>query len=193
MERLVAQRTEELRLANEHLSRLSFIDSLTGLANRRRFDEALQAEWRRARRSRSSLAIVIADIDGFKRYNDVLGHPEGDRCLAAVAGVFAQAVGRAGDLAARYGGEEFVVLLPLSDRSAALAVAEGLRAACEALAIPHPASEVGPVVTISLGLAACVPSDDQGPDQLMAEADAALYRAKDEGRNRVEFITTTDA
>ena len=191
MERLVAQRTEELRLANEHLSRLSFIDSLTGLANRRRFDEALQAEWRRARRSRSPLAIVIADIDGFKRYNDLLGHPEGDRCLAAVAGVFARAVGRAGDLAARYGGEEFVVLLPFSDHTAALAVAEGLRAACEALAIPHPSSEVGPVVTISLGVAARVPSDNEGPEQLMAEADAALYRAKDEGRNRVA-LTTTD-
>jgi diguanylate cyclase (GGDEF)-like protein len=185
MERLVAQRTEELRLANEHLSRLSFVDSLTGLANRRRFDEALDAEWRRARRTRTPIAIVMADIDGFKPYNDLLGHPQGDRCLAAVAGVFAQAVGRAGDLAARYGGEEFVVLLPGADQAAAAAVAESLRAACEALAIPHPSAPVSPVITLSLGVASCIPADDNAVEALVAAADAALYRAKQEGRNRV--------
>ena len=185
MERLVAQRTEELRQANEHLSRLSFVDALTGLANRRRFDEALGEEWRRARRTQSPLALVIADIDSFKAYNDLLGHLEGDRCLARVAGVFAQAVGRAGDLAARYGGEEFVVLLPGADQAAALAVAQQMRAACEALALPHPASPVGPVVTLSLGVAACVPSDTSSLEALIAQADAALYRAKQQGRNRV--------
>ena len=188
MERLVAQRTEELRLANEHLSRLSFIDALTGLANRRRFDEALHDEWRRACRTATPLALVIADIDGFKVYNDMLGHPEGDRCLAAVAAVFAQAVGRAGDLAARYGGEEFVVLLPGADHGAALIVAEGIRAACAALAIPHPASPAlpaSPVLTLSLGVASCIPSDPTSPEWLVSQADAALYRAKQDGRNRV--------
>ena len=187
MERLVAQRTEELRQANEHLSRLSFADALTGLANRRRFDAALQEEWRRARRAQGPLALVIADIDSFKRYNDLLGHQEGDRCLGRVAGVFAGAVGRrAGDLAARYGGEEFVVLLPGVEREAALALAEQMRAACEALAIPHPDSPAAAVVTLSLGVAVCRPADEDATlEALVAAADAALYRAKQQGRNRV--------
>ena len=185
MERLVAEKTEALRLANEHLSRLSFADALTGLANRRRFDETLDKEWRRATRFRTPLAVVIADIDGFKAYNDALGHPEGDKCLAAVADVFRQSVSRAGDLAARYGGEEFMVLIPAADREAALAFAERLRRACEARAIPHPASDVAPVVTITLGAASCIPSHGDVPASLVAEADAALYRAKQEGRNRV--------
>lgn len=185
MERLVAQRTEELRLANAHLSRLSFVDALTGLANRRRFDEALAQEWRRSARSQTPLAVVMADIDGFKLYNDALGHVEGDRCLAAVAQVFLQAVGRAGDLVARYGGEEFVVLIPGADHAAAARFAEGLRVACEAQAIAHPTSPVGPVVTISLGVASCTPSDDGLATSLVEQADAALYRAKQEGRNRV--------
>jgi len=185
MESLVAQRTEELRQANEHLSRLSFIDALTGLANRRRFDDALQEEWRRARRTQSPLALVIADVDSFKPYNDVLGHLQGDRSLSAVAGVFAQAVGRAGDLAARYGGEEFVILLPGADHAAAMLLAEEIRAACEALAIPHPASSVSSVITLSLGVASCIPSDEGSVESLIAEADAAMYRAKQDGRNLV--------
>ncbi len=185
MERLVASRTEELRLANEHLSRLSFVDSLTGLANRRRFDAALEQEWRRANRSQTHLAVLMADIDGFKLYNDHLGHPEGDRCLVAIADVFAQSLGRAGDLAARYGGEEFVVLIPGTDHAAAMKIAESLRAACEARAIAHPDASVGPVVTISVGVASCIPSDDTSATSLVAQADAALYRAKQDGRNRV--------
>ncbi|MDY0745667.1 two-component regulator propeller domain-containing protein [Paucibacter sp. R3-3] len=184
MERLVAQRTDELREANQHLSRLSFSDALTGLANRRRFNEALHDEWRRAHRQRKPLALVMADIDAFKRYNDLLGHLEGDRCLVEVAAVFAHAVRRAGDLAARYGGEEFVVLLPNVDYADALGVAEDLRAACEALAIPHPESPAGAVVTLSLGVACCVPGDGVAIESLISAADAALYRAKKEGRNR---------
>ena len=185
MERLVAERTEELRLANEHLSRLSFVDDLTGLANRRRFEETLDKEWRRATRFQTPLSVVIADIDGFKAFNDALGHPEGDKCLAAVGGVFRQTVSRAGDLAARYGGEEFIVLIPAADRATATAFAERIRLACEARAILHPASPVGSVVTISLGVASCVPSPQTSARALIADADAALYRAKQEGRNRV--------
>jgi diguanylate cyclase (GGDEF)-like protein len=185
MERLVQEKTEELRLANEDLSRLSFLDALTGLANRRRFDEALEKEWRRAMRFGTSLALVMADVDHFKAYNDSLGHPEGDRCLAAVAGVFRDAVGRAGDLAARYGGEEFVVLVPGLDHAAVQAFAETLRATCEALALPHPGSSVGPVVTISLGVSACQPGEGLSMASLVADADGALYRAKHAGRNRV--------
>jgi len=185
MERLVAERTEELRLANEHLSRLSFLDDLTGLANRRRFDETLEKEWRRATRFQTPLSVVIADIDGFKAYNDALGHPEGDKCLAAVAEVFRASVSRAGDLAARCGGEEFAFLIPAADRVAAGAFAERLRVACEARAIPHPAGPTGAVVTISLGVSTSIPSSDSTPAALVSDADEALYRAKQEGRNRV--------
>lgn len=185
MERLVAEKTEELLRANEHLSRLSFADALTGLANRRRLDETLDSEWRRASRMKTPLAVVIADIDAFKAYNDTLGHPQGDKCLAAVADVIRQAASRAGDFAARYGGEEFIVLIPGADQAAAADFAERLRSACEAQSIPHPASPVGSVVTISLGVAAAVPTDNSSAAALVAEADAALYRAKQEGRNRV--------
>lgn len=185
MERLVLNRTEELRLANEQLSRLSFEDALTGLANRRCFDETLDKEWRRAKRLQTPLAVVMADIDDFKLYNDSMGHPAGDRCLAAVADVLRQSVGRAGDLAARYGGEEFVILVPAADHATAMTVAQGLRADCEALAIAHPASTVGPVITLSLGVASCIPSDETSALSLVSQADAALYRAKQEGRNRV--------
>lgn len=185
MERQVREKTEALRQANEELSRLSFLDALTGLANRRCFDEALEKEWRRAQRFRTPLALVIADVDAFKAYNDALGHPEGDRCLAAVAGVFRESVGRAGDLAARYGGEEFVVLVPGADLGTARALAEKLRRDCEGLAIPHPASPAGPWVTLSAGAAACQPEEGLAMASLLAEADAALYRAKHGGRNRV--------
>ena len=185
MERLVAAKTEELRIANEHLSRLSFSDPLTGLPNRRRLDEVLDLEWRRALRLEAPLAVVAVDIDAFKAYNDTLGHPQGDKCLIEVADVIRQTASRAGDFAARIGGEEFLILIPGADHAAVLAFAESLRQACEAFAIPHPASPVGPVVTISLGVAACVPSANGRATDLVAEADAALYRAKKDGRNCV--------
>jgi len=185
MERLVAEKTEELRQANDHLARLSFIDALTGLANRRRLDEALDREWRRATRLETPIALVVADVDHFKEYNDTLGHPEGDRCLQAVADVLRNKARRAGDVVARYGGEEFAILIPDAGREQAMALAEELRLECEARAIPHPRSVVAPVVTISLGVASCSPSEGGSAEGLLTEADAALYRAKREGRNRV--------
>jgi len=185
MQRIVREKTEELRKANEHLSRLSFLDPLTGLANRRRFDEALDEEWRRAIRFGTSIALVMADVDAFKTYNDTLGHPEGDRCLVAITGVFLNSVGRPGDIAARFGGEEFVVLLPGADHAKAFAFAEMLRNRCESLAMPHPASPTGTIVTISLGVAALLPVEGMPVGSLVLEADAALYRAKHAGRNRV--------
>ena len=184
MGRLVAEKTEELRLANEGLSRLSLLDALTGLPNRRRFDEALNYEWRRAQRYGTSLALAMGDVDAFKGYNDALGHPEGDRCLWAISGVFLRSARRAGDLAARYGGEAFAVLLPGLDRPSALKVAEAIRRGVAALAIPHPASPTGPVVTVSLGVAVCLPSEEMPMASLVSDADAALYRAKKAGRNR---------
>lgn len=184
LERLVGVRTEELRRANERLSELSFSDSLSGIANRRRLDETLDAEWKRTVRFGDPLSLVVADIDFFKRYNDALGHPAGDRCIVEVARVLAANARRAGDLAPRYGGEEFVLLLPATDAPEAALVAERTRAAIEALAIPHP-DGVGPVVTASFGVATFVPEAGGDPARLVATADQALYRAKNEGRNRV--------
>lgn len=185
MERLVKEKTEELRLANEHLARISFVDALTGLANRRRFDEALDREWRRAARSGTPLGLVIADVDLFKEYNDTLGHVEGDRCLVAIADVFRNLGRRAGDLVARYGGEEIVVLIPGASHDEALKFAEELRQACEARAIPHPTSDISRFVTISLGVASRVPSEEMASESLLKEADAAMYLAKYKGRNQV--------
>jgi diguanylate cyclase (GGDEF)-like protein len=188
MERVIAMKTEELRIANEHLSRLSYADALTGLPNRRRLDDALETEWRRAMRTATPLAVVIADIDAFKPYNDSLGHLEGDRCLVQIAEVIRQSTSRAGDFAARYGGEEFVMLIPGADEYAARQFAEGLRRAVETCAIPHPASRTGPVVTVSVGFACMVPSSDMTPAMLVTQADAALYRAKQRGGNQVQEL-----
>lgn len=185
LRQLVDERTEALRRANEHLEQLSFTDALTGLANRRRFDELLQTEWRRCARQQLSLALLVVDVDHFKAYNDALGHGAGDDCLREVARLVQAHTARAGELAARYGGEEFVLLLPGLDLEAARRHAERLRQACEAAALPHPASPTSPVLTISLGAAACLPADGGSAETLFALADAALYRAKEQGRNRV--------
>jgi diguanylate cyclase (GGDEF)-like protein len=185
MERVIAEKTEELRVANAYLSKLSFADPLTGLDNRRRLDETLETEWRRAQRAQAPLALLMIDIDAFKPYNDSLGHPEGDKCLIAVANVIRETAHRAGDFAARYGGEEFAILTSGVDLAGATALGERVRAGCEAIAIAHPASPIGPVVTLSVGVAIIIPSKDSNPAALIAEADAALYRAKNAGRNRV--------
>ena len=167
------------------LARISFVDALTGVANRRRFDEALEQEWQRAMRTGTPLAVLVADVDLFKAYNDTLGHMEGDRCLVAVAEVFVNAARFPEKLVARYGGEEFVILIPEADAVAALSFAEELLAACAARAIPHPASTIAPVVTISVGVASRIASPEASSLGLLLEADAALYRAKRAGRNRV--------
>lgn len=190
LERLVAERTEALRRANERLSELSFSDALSGIANRRRFDETLESEWKRGVRFGHPLSLVMADIDFFKRYNDALGHPAGDRCIVEVAGVLQSLARRAGDLAARYGGEEFMLLLPATGAADAAVVAETARAEIEALGIPHP-DGASPSVTASFGVATFVPDRSVpevagGPDRLVSAADAALYSAKRGGRNRVE-------
>jgi diguanylate cyclase (GGDEF)-like protein len=188
LETLVGERTEELREANERLSELSFSDALTGIPNRRRFDETLNAEWKRAIRFGHPLSLVLADIDFFKRFNDTLGHPAGDRCIVEVARLLQSNARRAGDLAARFGGEEFALLLPATGGADAAVVAERTRAALEALALPHP-DGAAPVVTASFGVATFVPESDGDPERLLATADAALYRAKRAGRNRVVSAT----
>lgn len=170
----------------ERLRELSATDGLTGIANRRAFDEALVREWERALRAGEPLSVVMADIDFFKRYNDRYGHLAGDACLRQVAAALKAGVRQGGDLAARYGGEEFVVVLPGADAAAARQVAESLRRRVEALALPHADNPGGAVVTISLGVATTQPARDQAPAALVDQADQALYRAKAGGRNRVE-------
>ena len=174
----------ELKRRGDLLKRISLTDGLTGIANRRRFDEALEREWRRCRRHQAPLSLVLMDIDHFKAYNDRYGHLAGDDTLCRVAEALAAAVGRPGDLAARYGGEEFVCLLPETDREGAALIARHLADAVRALDLPHEGNGAGRV-TISLGVASRVPMEGEAPTTLVGAADQALYRAKEEGRDRV--------
>ncbi len=176
----------QLEDANRRLRVLAQEDGLTRLANRRRFDEVLGTEYRRATRNGSPLAVVMLDVDCFKAFNDTYGHPSGDACLQALAGVLDGRCRRPVDLSARYGGEEFVLLLPNTDAAGALAVAECVHGAVRALAIPHAGSDHG-FVTVSVGVAAMVPGRLQGPAALVEAADAALYDAKRAGRNTVRL------
>ena len=185
LERLVEERTRALAEANLRLERLSSLDGLTGVANRRRFDEVLGLEWRRASRTGAPLSLVMLDLDFFKDFNDANGHLAGDEHLRQVARALAGTLGRAGDLVARFGGEEFVVLLPGMAAEDAGALAERLRQSVEALGLPHNASTVSRVVTLSVGVATALAEERTSPAALVAAADEALYRAKREGRNRV--------
>ncbi|MGE0383668.1 MAG: GGDEF domain-containing protein [Gammaproteobacteria bacterium] len=175
----------EIRHAWETAERLSTIDPLTGIANRRSFDTAVALEWARAARGGSQLALVMIDIDFFKRFNDRHGHPAGDECLQRVATVIQRGARRPGDMAARYGGEEFALLLQGTGAEDAVVRAETLRAQIEAMGIAHGDSPCGPAVTASFGVAACRPAVDGDAAALVAAADAALYEAKHAGRNRV--------
>jgi diguanylate cyclase (GGDEF)-like protein len=191
LERKVAERTAALEHANQRLELLSHTDALTGMANRRRFNEALDAEWLRALRHEHPLGLIILDIDFFKLYNDTYGHQGGDACLQLVA--TALNTGRRGgsDLVARYGGEEFVLLLADTDLQNTLLVAERVRAAVQALAEPHSGSTHG-IVTVSAGVTSLVPTPRAKPADLVNAADAALYDAKRRGRNCVASMRISD-
>ncbi|MBL8480539.1 MAG: diguanylate cyclase [Sterolibacteriaceae bacterium] len=171
--------------AQAELERLALRDGLTSVANRRSFDDTLNAEWRRATRDGSTLSLLMIDVDFFKLYNDTYGHPSGDECLRRVAGALSKVVKRSSEEVARYGGEEFAVLLPSTDQQGACIVAERIRVAIEELAMPHAKSEVADHVTISIGVASMAVSLRGQPAQLIGIADQALYRAKQQGRNRV--------
>ncbi|WP_374973233.1 diguanylate cyclase [Spongiibacter marinus] len=174
-----------LKAQTDALRMLASLDGLTGVPNRRIFDERLDAEWRACRRSGSPLSLLMVDVDHFKLYNDHYGHLDGDQCLKAIASALASSVERGRDMLARFGGEEFVCLLPDTDLEGAKHIAEKLRQAVEGLAIPHVESKTAATVTLSLGVATTVQCDALEPPDLLKVADEQLYLAKKSGRNRV--------
>ena len=176
---------EKLLALQQELEDLSFRDGLTGVNNRRKFDAVLQREWQEARRNVQPLSLLLFDVDFFKNYNDHYGHVEGDECLKRVAQALAGATHRPADFLARYGGEEFVLLLPASDAPAARAVAERCRQAVFKAQIPHAASSVGQLLTVSIGAGTLVPAERDDPVRFLDEVDRRLYRAKHLGRNRL--------
>ena len=179
-------RTEiALKQANEKLQHLVAYDGLTEIANRRRFDEYLDEQWRQGKRERKELSLILCDLDAFKLYNDYWGHQAGDKCLQKVAQVLEEVVKRPMDLVARYGGEELAVLLPDTFQVGALQVAEKIRQEVKALKLSHPQSPVSNYVTISVGVSSIIPRDDCSPKTLIRMADQALYQAKKMGRDRV--------
>jgi diguanylate cyclase (GGDEF)-like protein len=190
--------TEQLlRAALERLEQTANTDALTGLANRRQFDEFMQCEWRRCSRRKLPLSVLIIDADNFKLFNDHYGHLAGDECLRLIATQIAAVARRPGDLAARYGGEEFVLLMPETSESGALHVANRLRTLVQELELIHEGNPPTGMVTVSIGLATCLPnapgSIRSSPADLLSAADRSLYQAKRDGRNRVGLEESTTA
>jgi two-component system, chemotaxis family, response regulator WspR len=180
------QSQRQLEEMNAELQRLSSLDGVTGIANRRFFDEILAQEWRRGLREQSMLSVIMLDVDYFKAYNDTYGHLQGDRCLQHIASAVSGVLRRPADLAARYGGEEFAIVLPNTDGAGALACAERAQSAVATLMLPHAGSPAAPYVTVSVGVASAQPIAPDAPNSLLAAADGALYQAKRTGRNRVQ-------
>ncbi|QFI53310.1 GGDEF domain-containing protein [Aeromonas simiae] len=176
----------ELRSVSEHLQLASRLDGLTGIANRAHFDHSLERAWRRCYRAKAPLSLILLDVDYFKQFNDHYGHQWGDECLQQVAAALAEALRREDDLAARYGGEEFALLLPATGQQGAWQIAEQVRQRIKDLAIPHARSRIASVVTGSIGVATLVPDESMSAGELVQKADAALYQAKHNGRDRVE-------
>lgn len=172
---------------NKQLEALSFHDPLTGVPNRRMYDQTIAAEWTRLQRHNMPLSLILFDVDHFKQYNDHYGHAMGDECLVKVSEALSSATGRSTDLLARYGGEEFVLMLPETEREAALQLAERCLAAVSSLRIPHEKSLASDVVTVSAGLSTLVPLPNSGPATIFESADKMLYLAKQKGRNCVEY------
>jgi diguanylate cyclase (GGDEF)-like protein len=187
LEQQVQERTIALQQANYELERLATLDSLTQIANRRRFDQYLEQEWQRLSREQQPLSLILCDIDYFKRYNDHYGHPMGDDCLQQVAQIMADVIKRPADLLARYGGEEFAVILPQTSRWGAVQVAEALRSAIQRQQLQHRDSPISDYVSLSVGVASFFPTVDGVPKDLILAADQALYEAKQQGRDRVCF------
>ncbi|BBK37113.1 hypothetical protein STAQ_21910 [Allostella sp. ATCC 35155] len=177
----------EMQRQRDILERLSSIDGLTGISNRRAFDQALEREWLRALRHESPLSLLLIDVDLFKQFNDGYGHIAGDDCLKLIARTVADQAGRTADLVARYGGEEFACILPDTCRGGAIRVAEKIRQAVAALHIPHAFSSVANEVTVSIGGATTHPSKRIDLAEMVQRADAQLYESKNSGRNRISY------
>lgn len=184
-ERELLQVTEKLETVNRELQLLSSRDGLTGLANRHAGSEFVSREWLRGARERKEFSVIMVDIDCFKPYNDSHGHLQGDECLQSVAAALQRGLHRPADLLVRYGGEEFMALLPDTGIEGALIVAIAMKEEVDALQRPHGSSIVSPVVTVSIGIASVLPVENSPVELLIARADRALYRAKQEGRNRI--------
>lgn len=184
MQRRLVAVTEELNFANQKLNELVERDPLTGLVNRRGLDRLLYTEIRQARRDKKPLTLMLCDIDHFKRYNDSLGHVEGDLCLKKIATMLSTICKRPSDVAARYGGEEFALILPDTPKSGAMTFARACAKIMGSLKLPHPDSPTAPWVTISGGITTCLPDDATSPEGMLMRADEALYAAKAQGRNR---------
>lgn len=184
LESKVVQRTEALNRANRELAKLAIIDELTQVANRRYLDRYLEQEWQRCHREQLPLSLILCDVDYFKRYNDLYGHPQGDQCLIQIAQTMTQMVKRPADLVARYGGEEFAIILPNTSAAGAVLLAERVGQAIRQLQIPHADSDIQPIVTLSLGVSCIVPISQLAVQDLVAAADHALYEAKHQGRDR---------
>jgi two-component system, chemotaxis family, response regulator WspR len=182
--RFLRESQKQLADANIELQKLAALDGLTGIANRRRFDDTMHVEWQRGQRERQSLSLLICDIDFFKQYNDAYGHQRGDLCLKKAAAILTEHLKRPADLAARYGGEEFAIVLPDTPLAGAITVAQECVRHLENLRIAHGGSPHG-VVTMSVGVASVVPTPESTVEELIARADRALYAAKDGGRNQV--------
>lgn len=180
----IATRQQEICHVHSQLKEIASLDSLTGIPNRRHFDDTLAVEWKRCLRTDSPLSLVLSDVDFFKQFNDIYGHQAGDVCLRAVACSLAESLFRVEDSVARYGGEEFVAILPGTDAAGAFAVAERMRQSAHDLRIPHERGINGQV-SCSFGVASMQPTVDNAPQQLLRIADAGLYAAKQAGRNRV--------
>ena len=183
---------KSLQETNTRLQQQNIIDDLTKIPNRRHFDEILEKEWLRAKRIRTSLALLMIDIDFFKQYNDTYGHLKGDECLKQIATVLSNNMNRPGDFVARYGGEEFCILIPDTDMDGAITFAEMVHSAIVALKIDNPGSEVSKYLTISIGIAAIVPKHDDSYMDLIYTSDKALYKAKSDGRNIIRSKETLE-
>jgi diguanylate cyclase (GGDEF)-like protein len=180
-----------LKLQGDLLRASALLDGLTGVANRRKFDEDVQTDWRQCLRETAPLSLILIDIDYFKLYNDRYGHQAGDNCLKLVARALSETLRRPYDKLARYGGEEFACLLPKTKLAGASAMAERMQARVSELRVEHLGSDVDQVVTISLGVASMVPTPSETPELLLKAADQQLYEAKRTGRARVCALTTS--
>ena len=187
-EKELEKTAKKLKNANKELERLASLDGLTGLANRRLFDQTLEKEWKRAQREDNEMGLLMLDIDHFKYYNDTYGHQAGDECLKKLSAKIRDCLFRPGDFAARYGGEEFAVILPNTDEKGTKEVAEKLRQEIKDLKLEHKESPISEYVTVSIGAVCTNPCDKAGADRLVQAADQALYLAKEAGRDQVKIV-----